>query len=108
VPEPYQLRSIKKFYNAIKNFWGKKYVGKRSYTRKKPTRLKNQRQQKPSMEWGPISAQGVTTALKTMLNWKASGRDQIANLFLKQPTVTHKCLATVLTNWSNKVKYRSD
>jgi hypothetical protein len=68
---------------------------------------KNQRQQKPSMEWGSISAQGVTTALKTMLNWKDSGRDQIANSFLKQPTVTHKFLATVLTNRSKKITYRS-
>ena len=49
------------------------------------------------MEWGPISAQGVTTTLKTMLNLKASGRDQIANFLLKQLTLTHKCLATVLT-----------
>ena len=57
-------------------------MGKRPYTRKKPTRLKNQRQPKPSKEWGPISAQGVTKAIKTMLNWKASGRDRIAVSFL--------------------------
>jgi len=50
------------------------------------------------MEWGLISAKGETPAIKTMLNWKASGRDQIANFFLKQLTVTHKFLATVLTN----------
>lgn len=73
-------------------------MGKRSYTRKKPTRLKNQRQQKPSMEWDPISAQGVTTALEKMLNWKASGKNQITNFFLKQLTVRHMCLATLLTN----------
>ena len=72
--------------------------GKRSYTRKKPIRLQQQRQPKPSMEWGLISAKGETPAIKTMLNWKASGRDQIANFFLKQLTVTHKFLATVLTN----------
>jgi hypothetical protein len=33
--------------------------------------------------------------LKTTLNWKAPGRDQIPNFWLKQLTATHTYLATV-------------
>ena len=47
---------------------------------------------------GPNICTRGKNGTKKMLNWKASGRDQRANLFLKQPTVTHECLATVLTN----------
>jgi hypothetical protein len=37
----------------------------------------------------------VTVVLRTMLNSKAYGRDQLANFWLKQLMVTHKCIATL-------------
>jgi hypothetical protein len=33
------------------------------------------------MEWSPVRAKDVAEALRTTLNWKAPGRDQIANFF---------------------------
>jgi hypothetical protein len=50
------------------------------------------------MEWSPISEKELTAAVKTVLNWRASGRDQIPNFWFNQLTVTHKHLATLLTN----------
>ena len=47
------------------------------------------------MEWSPISESEVAEVLRTMLNWKAPGRDQIANFWLKQLTATHTYLATL-------------
>jgi hypothetical protein len=43
----------------------------------------------------PISETEITMALRTTLNWKAPGRDQIPNFWLKQLTATHKYLATL-------------
>ena len=40
-----------------------------------------------------VSAQDVADALRTTLNWKATGRDQISNFWLKQLTATHKYTA---------------
>jgi hypothetical protein len=37
----------------------------------------------------------VAEALRTMLNWKAPGRDQIPNFCLKQLTATHKHIAAI-------------
>jgi hypothetical protein len=47
------------------------------------------------MEWSPVSETEVTMALRTTLNWKAPGRDQIQNFCLKQLTATHKYLTTL-------------
>jgi hypothetical protein len=40
----------------------------------------------------------VAEVLRTKLNWKATGRDQITNFWLKQLTATHTCLATLYNN----------
>jgi hypothetical protein len=47
------------------------------------------------MEWSPICAKDVAEALRTMLNWKALGRDQIPKFWLKQLTATHKHIAAI-------------
>ena len=47
------------------------------------------------MEWSPICAKDIAEALRTMLNWKAPGRDQIPNFWLKQLTATLKHIATI-------------
>ena len=44
------------------------------------------------MEWNPICKKD---ALRTTLNWKACGSDQIANFWLKQLTATHKHIAAL-------------
>ena len=45
------------------------------------------------MEWSPVCEKDVAQALRTTLNWKAPGRDQIANFLPKQLTATHKHIA---------------
>ena len=45
------------------------------------------------MEWSPICAKDVAEALRTTPNWKAPGRDQIPNFWLKQLTTTHSIAA---------------
>ena len=57
--------------------------------------IKNQYQQNPSMEWSPLCAKDVAEALRTMLNWKAPGRDQISNFWFKQLTATHRHIAAI-------------
>ena len=57
--------------------------------------IENQYQQNSSMEWSPVYEKDVADALRTMLNWKAPGRDQIANFWLKQLTATHKHIAAL-------------
>ena len=47
------------------------------------------------MEWSPICAKDVAEALRTTLNWKAPGRDQIPNFGLKQLTATHRHIAAI-------------
>jgi len=47
------------------------------------------------MEWSPVCEKDVAVALRTMLNWKAPGRDQIAIFCFKQLTATHKHIATL-------------
>ena len=47
------------------------------------------------MEWSPVCGKDVTEALRTTLNWKAPGRDQIANFWFKQLTATHKHIAAL-------------
>jgi hypothetical protein len=79
----------------IENFW-RKIFGEKVWHNEKAYWIKNQRQQNPCMEWRPISETEVTMALRTTLNWKAPGRDQIPNFWLKQLTATHNYLATFL------------
>jgi hypothetical protein len=43
----------------------------------------------------PICEKDIAEALRTTLNWKAPGRDQIANFWLKQLTATHKHIAAL-------------
>ena len=47
------------------------------------------------MEWSPICEKDIVEALRTTLNWKAPGRDQIPNFWLKQLTATHKHIAEI-------------
>jgi hypothetical protein len=47
------------------------------------------------MQWSPLSKMEVTQVLRIMQNWKAPGRDQMANFWLKQRTATHTHLATL-------------
>ena len=56
---------------------------------------KDQCQKSPSLEWSPICEKDITEALRTMLNWKAPGRDQTPNFWLKQLTATHKHIAQI-------------
>jgi hypothetical protein len=78
----------------IENFWRTIY-GEKVRQNEEVYRIKKQCQQNPCMEWKPISETQVTMALRTTLNWKAPGRDQIPNFWLKQLTATHKYLATI-------------
>jgi len=96
----------KKFYNRLKqtysnvknatdkeeveNFWREIYGKGEIQNSGEAHSIKNQYQQKPSMEWSPVCEKDVAEALRTTLNWKALRRDQIANLWLKQLTATHK------------------
>jgi hypothetical protein len=47
------------------------------------------------MEWSPICEKDVAETLRTTLKWKAPGRGQIANFWLKQLTATHKHIAAL-------------
>jgi hypothetical protein len=47
------------------------------------------------MEWSPVCEKEVTEALRKTLSWKALGRDQIPNFWLKQLTATHKHIAEI-------------
>jgi hypothetical protein len=55
--------------------------------------IKNDCHQNRNMDCSPVSEKEVTVALTT-LNWKAPGRDQIPNYWLKQFAAIHKYLAT--------------
>jgi hypothetical protein len=50
------------------------------------------------MECSPICEKDVAEALRTTLNWKAPGRDQIPNFWLKQLTATHKHIAAIFND----------
>jgi len=76
----------------VENFWGEMYGNKVEHNRE-VCWIKNQCQQKSSMEWGPVSAKDIAEALRTTLNWKAPERDQITNFWLKQLTATYKHIA---------------
>jgi hypothetical protein len=78
----------------VENFWREIY-GKEVHHNGEAHWIVNQYQQNPSMEWSPVCEKDVIGALRTMLNWKAPGRDQIANFWLKQLTATHKHIAAL-------------
>ena len=100
----------KKFYNRLRqtypnvnnapgreeveNFWREIY-GQKVQHNGEVGWIKNQYQQNPSMERSPICAKDVAEALRTTLNWKAPGRDQIPNFWLKQLTATHRHIAAI-------------
>jgi hypothetical protein len=67
----------------IENFWRDIY-GKKVGHKQGAVWIKNQRHQSPRMEWSPVSETEVTMALRTILNWKAPGRDQVQNFWFKQ------------------------
>ena len=87
----------KKFYNRLRqanpnvknapgkeeveNFWREMY-GKKVSHNKEACWIKDQCQQNPSMERSPICEKEVVEALRSMLSWKAPGRDQIPNFGL--------------------------
>ena len=60
------------------------------------------------MEWSPVSKMEIAEILRMMLNWKAPGRDQIANFWLKQLTATHTYLATLFNKLLEEDKYQTD
>jgi len=47
------------------------------------------------MEWSSVCEKNVVESLRTTLNWKAPGRDQIANFWLKQLTATQRHTAAL-------------
>jgi hypothetical protein len=62
----------------VENFW-KEIYGKKVQHNGEACWIKNQYQQNTDMEWSPIHKKDVTEALRTTLNGKAPGRDQIPN-----------------------------
>ena len=57
--------------------------------------IKKQYQQNPSMEWSTVCEKDFVEVLRTTLNWKAPGREPIANFWLKQLTATHQHIAAI-------------
>ena len=78
----------------MENFWREIY-GKKVQHNGEAGWIKNQYQQNPSMEWSPICVKDVAETLRTTLNWKAPGRNQIPHFWLKQLTVTHRNIAAI-------------
>ena len=76
------------------NFWREVY-GKEVQHNGEVHLIENRYQQNPSVEWSPVCKKDIADALRTTLNWKASGRDQMANFWLKQLTATHKHIAAL-------------
>ena len=56
--------------------------------------IKNQYQQHPSTEWSPLCEKDIAEALRTLI-WKAPGRHQITNFWLKQLKATYKHIAAL-------------
>jgi hypothetical protein len=85
----------------IENFW-RTIFGEKVRHNEEAYWIKNQRQQNPCMEWRPISETEVKMALRTTLHWKAPGRDQIPNFWLKKLTATQKYLVTLFNKLIDK------
>ena len=90
----------------VENFWREIY-GKKVEHNVGASWIKNQYQQNPSMEWSTICEKDVVEALRTTLNWKASGRDQITNFWLKQLKATHKHIAAIFNKLIEEDQIRS-
>ena len=75
----------------MENFWTEVY-GKEVQHSGEAHWIENQYQQNPSKEWNPVCEKDVADALRTTLNWKVPGREQIA----KQLTTTHKHIAALV------------
>jgi len=78
----------------VENSWREIY-GKEAQHNGEAHWIENQYQQNPSMEWSPVCEKDVADALRTMLNWKAPGRNLIANFWPKQLIATHKHIAAL-------------
>ena len=78
----------------VEKFWREIY-GKKFQHNGEAGWIKNQYQQNPSMDWSPICAKEVAETLRTTLNWKAPGRDQIPDFWLKKLTATHRHIAAI-------------
>jgi hypothetical protein len=78
----------------VENFWREIYGNKVEHNIE-ACWIKNQYQQNSSMEWSPVCEKDVKEVLRTTLNWKAPGRDQMINFWLKQLTATHKHIAAL-------------
>jgi len=78
----------------VENFW-REICGKEVQHNAEAHWIEIQYKQNPSTEWGPVCEKDVADALRTTLNWKAPGRDQIAKFWLKQLTATHKHIAAL-------------
>jgi hypothetical protein len=78
----------------VENFWREIYGQKVSHN-EEACWLKDQCQQNTSMELNPVCEKDVAEALRTTLNWKTPGRDQIPNFWLKQVTAIHKHIAEI-------------
>jgi hypothetical protein len=74
--------------------FGEKYMEKFSHN-VEACWIKDQCQQNPRMEWSPICEKDVAEELRTTLNWKAPGREQIPNFWFKKFTETHKHIAAI-------------
>ena len=90
----------------VESFWREIY-GKGIQHTGKVHWIENQHQQNPSMEWSPVCGKDVAEALRTTLNWKTPGRDQIANFWFKQLTATHKHIAALFIKLVEEDKYRN-
>ena len=56
------------------------------------------------MEWSPICEKDVAEALRKTLNWKAPGRKQIPNFWLKQLTATHNHIVAIFNKLIEEVQ----
>jgi len=77
----------------VENFWREIYGKKFNIMERRTGLKKNQYQQNSCMEWSPVCEKDVVEALRTTLNWKAPGTDQIVNFWFKQLTATYKHIA---------------
>ena len=90
----------------VENFWRETY-GKIVSHNEEAYWIKDQCQQNSSMEWSPLCEKNVAEALRTTLNWKAPGRDQIPYFWLKKLTATHKRTAEIFNKLLKQILYRS-
>ena len=78
----------------VENFWREIYKKKLVHN-EKACCIKDQDQSHPTMEWKQVCEKDITEALRSTLNWKTPGKDQISNFWLKQLTTTHKYMAAI-------------